>query len=409
MQRKSSAQHRAVNDAQRSTATQAAVRAPREIKLPTISVKSAPSSETTLGGHVDRGLTLAALYDTGVLERLRLEVRVRLLSDLTQSLAWLHANPRLMAAHPHLVIAPSTIVIGLDGVARVDVRAAKKQESERQPSEADYVAPELLAGDTADLRADIYSLGVLAWETLAGKRISAPDAWPSEVPLLAERASSSDLPAALGGAKEREPLRRKTPERPSPKASHSRLRIPPPLALPAEGEWAKSLAELALQAMCVDPCDRPQDCRPILHELERLAAQLADTHEIAEVVQGISRVEILCIPPPTLPDVDAACQPEARLAIGFMDRQACCDLATQSCAQRQKPVTRHVIEAPAPPPPAPVAPPVAGEPQPMSRTMKQIAIGAASSNAIWFVAAGLLALALLGLLAGYAASTLAVR
>jgi len=359
---------------------------------------------------VDRGLTLAALYDTGVLERLRLEVRVRLLSDLAQSLAWLHANPRLMAAHPHLVIAPSTIVIGLDGVARVDVRAAKKQESERQPSEADYVAPELLAGDTADLRADIYSLGVLAWETLAGKRISDPDAWPSQVPMLPEGASSSDLPAALGGAKEREPLRRKIPERPSPKASHSRLRIPPPLALPAQGEWAKALAELALQAMCADPGDRPQDCRPILHELERLVERLADTHEIAEVVQGISRVEILCIPPPTLPDVDAACQADASVAIGFMDRQACCDLAAQGCAQREKPVTRHVIEAPAPPPPPPAlaAPPVAAEPVPMSRTMKQLA-GAASSNAVWFVAAGLLALALLGLLAGYAASMLAVR
>lgn len=410
MQRKSSAQHKAVSDAHRSTATQVAARAPREIKLPAVPERRAPSSETTLGGHVDRGLTLAALYDTGVLERLRLEVRVRLLSDLAQSLAWLHANPRLMAAHPHLVIAPSTIVIGLDGVARVDVRAAKKQESERQPSEADYVAPELLAGDTADLRADIYSLGVLAWETLAGKRISDPDAWPSQVPMLPEGASSSDLPAALGGAKEREPLRRKIPERPSPKASHSRLRIPPPLALPAQGEWAKALAELALQAMCADPGDRPQDCRPILHELERLVERLADTHEIAEVVQGISRVEILCIPPPTLPDVDAACQADASVAIGFMDRQACCDLAAQGCAQREKPVTRHVIEAPAPPPPPPAlaAPPVAAEPVPMSRTMKQLA-GAASSNAVWFVAAGLLALALLGLLAGYAASMLAVR
>src|SRR5262245_15639468 len=147
MQRKSSAQHKAVNDAQRSAAAQSAARAAREVKVIPAPVSRTTSGETTLGGHVDRGLTLAALYDTGVLERLRLEVRIRLLSDLAQSLAWLHANPRLMAAHPHLVIAPSTIVIGLDGVARVDVRAAKKQESERNPSEADYVAPELLAGE----------------------------------------------------------------------------------------------------------------------------------------------------------------------------------------------------------------------------------------------------------------------
>jgi hypothetical protein len=353
---------------------------------------------------------LSALYDLGVLERLRLEVRVRLLSDLAQSLAWLHANPRLMAAYPHLVIAPSTIVIGLDGVARVDVRAAKRRESERNPSEMDYVAPELFAGDSADLRADIYSLGVLAWEALAGKRIGAPDAWPSEVPRSPDEADmSSDLPAALGG-KEREPLRRKA-GRPAPKTSHSRLRIPPPLALPEQGEWAKTLAELALQAMCANPGDRPQDCRPILLALEQVAQHLAATHEIAEVVQGISAVDTLCIPAPTLPDVDAVCQLDASGALGFMDRNRC-EAAVPSCAQRQMPVTRHVIEAPAPAslPVVVASPAAAASASARSRTVKQLhAIGAGSPSTVWFVVAGLLALALLGLLAGYVASVLAVR
>src|SRR4051812_31623151 len=102
------------------------------------------SGEMTLGGHADRGLTLAAIYDTGVLERLRLEVRVRIMVDLTVSLSWLHANPRLMAAQSYLVISPATIVIGLDGVARVDVRAAKKRSSEFQVVNPAYAAPELL-------------------------------------------------------------------------------------------------------------------------------------------------------------------------------------------------------------------------------------------------------------------------
>jgi hypothetical protein len=429
MQRKSSAHHKAVTDAQRGAAAQSAVRTGREPKPapPASGRDEKPASaregklalpasfgngETTLGGHVDRGLTLSALYDIGVLERLRLEVRVRILSDLAQSLAWLHANPRLMAAHPHLVIAPSTIVIGLDGVARVDVRAAKKRESERNPSEIDYVAPELLGGETADLRADIYSLGVLAWEALAGKRISAPDAWPSDVPRLPEEdGSNSELPAALGGGKERDPLRRRPPTRPSPKTSHSRLRIPPPLALPEQGEWAKALAELALQAMCAEPGERPQDCRPIILALEQLAEHLAATHEIAEVVQGISGVDTLCIPAPTLPDADTTCQSEESGSLGFMDRNPC-QVDMPRCAQRQVPVTRHVI-APAPPPPPPVVvavPVAAGPPTARSRTVKQLhAIGAGSSSTVGFVVAGLLALALLGLLAGYVASLLAVR
>lgn len=415
MQRKSSAQHKAVVDAQRSAAAQIVVRTPRDAKPAPASTSRTNSGETTLGGHVDRGLTLAALYDTGVLGRLRLEVRIRLLSDLTQSLAWLHANPRLMAAHAHLVIAPSTIVIGLDGVARVDVRAAKKQESERNPAESDYVAPELLAGDGADRRADVYSLGVLAWEALAGKRISAPDAWVGRVPELAEEAGpiSSDLPAALGGGKEREPLRRKPPTaRPLPKTSHSRLRIPPPVMLPEQGEWAKGLAALALQAMGADPDDRPQDCRPILLELERIVAHLAAAHEIAEVVQGISDVATLCVPPPTLPDVDAACQSAANGTVGFMDRNPCGQALAPTCAQRHVAITRHVVEPPAPPTmtplPAALAAPAAPEAEPMSR-VKQLRDASAASSTVWFVVAGLLALAVLGLLAGYAASTLAVR
>ncbi|HTV19621.1 MAG TPA: protein kinase [Polyangiaceae bacterium] len=418
MQKKSSAQHKAVNDAQRSAAAQIVVRAPREAKPVAAAAASGRNSgETTLGGHVDRGLTLAALYDTGVLGRLRLEVRIRLLSDLAQSLAWLHANPRLMAAHAHLVIAPSTIVIGLDGVARVDVRAAKKQESERNPSEADYVAPELLAGGTADRRADVYSLGVLAWEALAGKRISSPDAWVGRgVPQLPEDAApiSSDVPAALGGGQEREPLRRKPPAaRPLPKTSHSRLRIPPPVMLPEQGEWAKGLAALALQAMGADPDDRPQDCHPFLLELERIVAHLAAAHEIAEVVQGISDVETLCVPPPTLPDADAACQSLANGTVGFMDRNPCGQALAPTCAQRPRALTQHVVEPPAPPPatplPAVVAAPVAAEPEPPSCVKQPRDVVPLTSNTAWFVVAGLLALAVLGLLAGYAASTLAVR
>lgn len=372
------------------------------------------SGETTLGGHVDRGLTLAALYDTGVLERLRLEVRVRLISDLTQSLSWMHANPRLMAAHPHLVVTPSTIVIGLDGVARVDVRAAKKKESGRNPLEADYVAPEVASGDTtADLRADVYSLGVLTWEALAGQRISAPGAWSS----APERSSSdddagSDLPAALGGP--REPLRRKAREAvrsPASPASHSRMRMPPPLTLPEGGEWAMPLAELALQAMGAEPSARPQDCRPLIRELELIASRLASTQEIAEVVQGISAVDTLCVPQPTLPDADAYCQSEAG-GLGFMDRQICEAALMPTCAQRPSPVARKIVEPVSAPEPAvvPLAP-VALEPVPeASNTVRRLReISSGSSGRVWFVAGGLLWLAVLGLLAGYALSVFAVH
>jgi hypothetical protein len=409
MQRKSSARQKAVTEPQRGIVGQAALaRAPREVQLaaPAPPPSRHGSGETTLGGHVDRGLTLAALYDTGVLARLRLEVRIRLLSDLTQSLAWLHANPRLMAAHPHLVIAPSTIVIGLDGVARVDVRAAKKQDSERNACEADYLAPEVASADpAADRRADIFSLGVLGWEALVGKRVSADDVW-ADSRRPSEALDISDVPAALGG-REREPLRRRAaPGRANPNVSGTRPRVPP-LTLPEGGEWAASIAQIVLRAMCPEIAERPQDCRELLRELELVSGRLACTQAIAEVVQGISAVDTLCVPQPTLPDVDASCQ-AAVDHLAFMDRQPC-SASTESCAQPRLSPPRHVVE-PAPVRAVPALPLPAPEegPEP-SRTVQRLReMGEGSSGRAWF-AAGLLWLAILGLLAGYAASRLTIH
>lgn len=409
-QRKSSARQKAVSDPQRAAAQPVARAARAPVAAPASAPQSAESSsarivsgETTLGGHVDRGLTLAALYDIGVLERLRLEVRLRLISDLTQSLAWLHANPRLMASHPHLVIAPSTVVIGLDGVARVDVRAAKKKDAERDPSEQDYIAPELAGGESgADLRADIYSVGVLAWEALAGTRIA--DA-PTETESVG--ATDADVPLALrSSTTQRDPLRRGQAGR-SPKDSQSRLRAPPPLTLPEHAAWARPFAELVLRALCHDTSERLQDCRPLLVELEAIGAFLAKTQEIAEVVQGISNVETLCVPAPTLPDPDTACQSGAE-RIGFMDRQRCEDSRALACAQRPRPAV-HRVEAPVVAEPELQPPAVASAPT-LGALQKPPVRGAKpnSSAHVWLIA-GLVVLALLSAVAGFVVSALAAK
>ncbi len=366
-------------------------------------VAPAASGEVTLGGHADRGLTLAAFYDTGVLDRLRLEVRARLIVDLTVSLAWLHANPRLMAAHAHLLIAPSTVVIGLDGVARVDVRAAKKASSEWSEAEAAYAAPELsLPGASADQRADIYSLGMLTWEALAGRRLHELPAAPLRAAAQADEDWQDELPATLAGPArgEREAQRRKPVARPSAKGSHARLRlVPPPLSLPEDAEWALPLLELASAALNLDVSVRPQDTRSVLARLETIAsARLAAHQEIAEVVQGISAASTLCIPEPTLPGVDATCQEVSSVARGT--GAALCGTEPSACFQVPRPLQQrvnilHPFEPPAPPPPAPVAP----EPPPAQGR-------AAQPLKMWFGVA-LLWLAALGLLAGYVTAVLA--
>jgi hypothetical protein len=375
------------------------------------------SGEMTLGGHADRGLTLAAIYDTGVLERLRLEVRVRIMVDLTVSLSWLHANPRLMASQAYLVISPATIVIGLDGVARVDVRAAKKRSSEFQVVDPAYAAPELLGATGAgDHRADIYSLGVLAWEALAGQRLGDGEGLPLTPPLAPEpdegaRAGTAAKLASPVRIDRDASARRKPPLARTPaKTSHARLKLPPLLTLPADGEWALPLLDIALQAMQSDVNERPQDCRLLLARLEALdTSRLASHQEIAEVVQGISAVATLCVPEARLPDVDAPCISESA-ALGLASHNQACFYDLPLCANpRAKLVQELVVEVPAiaafslPPAlgPAPIAPlPVPENP------LQRLTFG--HSARAWALV-GLLSLATLGLVAGYVASVFAAR
>lgn len=377
------------------------------------------SGEVTLGGHADRGLTLEALYETGALGRLRLDVRMRLVADLTQSLAWLHANQRLMAAQPHLLITPSTIVIGLDGVARVDVRAARKISSENGKAETSYLAPEVVNGDpSADHRADIYSVGVLCWEALAGRRI---DDTEDALPQARTRGRGgdgsegipSDVPAALGGGAraERDTGRRGPRARPAPKPSYTRLKVPPPLELPVEAEWLVPFAQVVLQAISYNPAERPQDCRPLLMLLDALdPAHFATQQEIADVIQGLNTLGTLCVPEPTLPTTDASCQEEPGTPAMLRSAHRSCEATElEQCSQPRLPEPRrvpqpHLPEPEPEPTPVAVAEPIA-QPRPAPATSGWRAL-MGQAGSMWFIGV-LMCIALLGSLAGYIAATAA--
>lgn len=78
----------------------------------------------------------------------------------------------------HRDIAPSNIILGDDGVSKlIDFGVAKSTLTHVNTVAGEvigklgYVAPEYLETGKCDIRADIYALGVIAWELLTGHRL----------------------------------------------------------------------------------------------------------------------------------------------------------------------------------------------------------------------------------------------
>jgi serine/threonine protein kinase/ABC-type branched-subunit amino acid transport system substrate-binding protein len=101
----------------------------------------------------------------------------------------------------HRDVTPSNILITYDGqVKLVDFGIAKVLDSVSHTrvgvlkGKARYMAPEQVAGTVIDRRADIYSVGVMLWEILAGKHI-----WGglSETDILRRNVSVPALPSQV--------------------------------------------------------------------------------------------------------------------------------------------------------------------------------------------------------------------
>jgi serine/threonine protein kinase len=79
----------------------------------------------------------------------------------------------------HRDVSPQNVLVGVDGIARVtDFGIAKCIEAsdpgtsrETLKGKAGYMAPEYVRGKPVDRRADVFALGVVAWEALCGKRL----------------------------------------------------------------------------------------------------------------------------------------------------------------------------------------------------------------------------------------------
>jgi serine/threonine protein kinase len=82
----------------------------------------------------------------------------------------------------HRDVSPQNIIVGADGLARVAdfgvAKAAARSHTTRDgkiKGKLAYMAPEQLQRQVVDRRADIYAVGVILWEALAGRRLFVAD------------------------------------------------------------------------------------------------------------------------------------------------------------------------------------------------------------------------------------------
>lgn len=159
----------------------------------------------------------------------------------------------------HRDVSPQNILLGLDGVARVADFGVAKCIHVRDVSTTtgtlkgkfSYMAPEYLSGDDIDRRADIFSMGIVAWELLTGERLFQGATQPESLlrllndeappPSTARKDLGTAYDAALGRALEKSPADRyDTIEQFAQALSHAALKKGP---LATAGQVAELLSE----------------------------------------------------------------------------------------------------------------------------------------------------------------------
>ena len=134
------------------------------------------------GDHLGRLLGGAARMGGG---RLPVPVVLRIVADALQGLGAAHelvdADGRLLQL-VHRDVSPHNLLVGLDGVARLtdfgvaraEVRLAATRDGQFK-GKLGYMSPEQIAAGACDRRSDLFAMGVVLWEALAGRRLFRAD------------------------------------------------------------------------------------------------------------------------------------------------------------------------------------------------------------------------------------------
>ncbi len=174
---------------------------------------------------------------------------LRMLLDVLRGLTALHDTfDALGEVFVHGDVSVIQLRVDSEGVCRVvplTARHASTVESTPGAEAVGHLAPERLLGEKLDIRADVFSAGVLLWEALAGRRLFDESTGEAIIDrLMAEKLQMPQLPPELA--------------------------------------WAIPLKAVAARALAVDPYQRFADCAELATAIAIVARERVASHaEIA--------------------------------------------------------------------------------------------------------------------------------
>lgn len=155
--------------------------------VPTLDISDSPGDGYFLVMEYIEGNHLGALLGRSAKkgERLPRSFVFRVLVDALQGLAASHRLTDENGVDLKLVhrdVSPHNILVGTDGIARLtdfgvakaDVRMASTRAGQFK-GKLSYMAPEQASSSETDQRSDLFSLGIILWECLTGRRLFKGD------------------------------------------------------------------------------------------------------------------------------------------------------------------------------------------------------------------------------------------